>query len=415
MLRSEIRAVRDILIRRSIRYSSNNTHVYKDELYEQIIGKGYKGLSRHIIPEKYGNSQVIASKNEAQLGLLMDKFRSPIKTSIGYGSGVFEQSGYKKLQKPQIDMIYMVDDAEEFHTLNLKQYPEHYSGLKILGSKFILKIQNTGAGVYFNPYILLRTDEKKKHIIKYGVVSVERSLEDLCEWSSLYIAGRLQKPVKFLKDADPAVKFLNQYNLKNAISLGLFFIKTEEFTELKLYETIARISYMGDPRMLIGGENPNKAKNIVGKQYANFQTLYKPLLNYFIENRIIVEIESKDSFRSFRKNLDIDKTSEILGGLPLQFRKKLYKRYESKFATELSQDVTAESVIKGDAIPSNGEIGPFTRAIAMDPLLRKNLLSCTKFTVAIPALVQTIKGIFSAGIIKSINYAWEKNTKYRQG
>ena len=199
------------------------------------------------------------------------------------------------------------------------------------------------------------------------------------------------------------------------MSVGLFLLKPSEFTEIQLYETIAKISYMGDPRMLIGGENPNKARNIVGKQFENFQKLYNPLLNFFIENNILVELQPDGSKRRFKKNLDNDKTSKIIGSLPLQFRRKLYKRYTSKFAEELSQDLQAEAVINGLHINTNGEIGPFTKAIAMDPQLRKNLVNSIKLTVTFPALIQTIKGIFSAGIIKSINYAWEKRTKYRHG
>lgn len=415
MIRNEIRLIRYLYINGRPRYSTSSTNVYSDKIYEEVIDQGYKGLARHIIPENYGSNQVISSNNDEQLSQLIRNFKSPIKFSIGYGSGVFEQSGYKKSKKPQIDMIHMVDSPAEFHEQNLKQYAGHYSGIRMFGPAIILKIQEYGAGVYFNPYILMNTESKKNNIIKYGIISVEKSLIDLSEWSSLYIAGRLQKPVKYLKDADPAIKFINQYNLKNAVSLGLFLIKSTEFSEIELYETIAKISYMGDPRMLIGGENPNKARNIVGKQFENFQKLYNPLLNFFIENNIIIELEPNSSKRQFRKNLDTDKAARIIGSLPLQFRRKLYKHYESTFAKELSQDLKAESVINGQNISINTEIGPFTRAIAMDPLLRKNLVNSIKFTVALPAFIQTIKGIFSAGIIKSINYAWEKRTKYRHG
>lgn len=415
MIRTEIRLLKCLYINGKSRYSTSSTNVYSDKIYKLVIDQGYEGLARHTIPENYGSNQVMASKNDEQLGQLIGNFKSPIKFSIGYGSGVFEQTGYKKSKKPQIDMIHMVDNPAEFHEQNLKQFSGHYSGIRMFGPAIILKIQEYGAGVYFNPYITMNTESKKNNIIKYGIISVEKSLIDLSEWSSLYIAGRLQKPVKYLKDADPAIKFINQYNLKNAMSVGLFLIKPSEFTEIQLYETIAKISYMGDPRMLIGGENPNKARNIVGKQFENFQKLYNPLLNFFIENNILVELQPEGSKRRFKKNLDNDKTSKIIGSLPLQFRRKLYKRYTSKFAEELSQDLQAKAVINGLHINKNGEIGPFTKAIAMDPQLRKNLVNSIKLTVTFPALIQTIKGIFSAGIIKSINYAWEKRTKYRHG
>ena len=92
---------------------------------------------------------------------------------------------------------------------------------------------------------------------------------DLSEWHSLYFAGRLQKPVNFITTNDPRVKFLNQYNLKNAMTIAIFLIDGEgnsrqaTFNERQLYEQITKLSYLGDFRMYIGGENPNKLKNIV--------------------------------------------------------------------------------------------------------------------------------------------------------
>lgn len=57
-----------------------------------------------------------------------------------------------------------------------------------------------GAKVYFNP--LVRLDGV---LIKYGVVTVDDMAEDLRHWESLYLAGRLHKPVVELQpDADIA-------------------------------------------------------------------------------------------------------------------------------------------------------------------------------------------------------------------
>ena len=64
-------------------------------------------------------------------------------------------------------------------------------------------------------------------------------------------AGRLQKPVNFITTNDPRVKFLNQYNLKNAMTIAIFLIDGEgnsrqaTFNERQLYEQITKLSYLG--------------------------------------------------------------------------------------------------------------------------------------------------------------------------
>ena len=53
----------------------------------------------------------------------------------------------------------------------------------------ILNIQ-----IYFNT--LVKTSDS--HLIKYGVISTEALINDLLDWRSLYVAGRLHKPVAYM-------------------------------------------------------------------------------------------------------------------------------------------------------------------------------------------------------------------------
>jgi translocator assembly and maintenance protein 41 len=81
-------------------------------------------------------------------------------------------------------------------------------------------------------------------MIKYGVVSIDRMCKDLLNWETLYLAGRMHKPVKILKD-DPRVRLAQQVNLASALRTALLLLP-KDFTEEKLYTTISSISYKGN-------------------------------------------------------------------------------------------------------------------------------------------------------------------------
>jgi translocator assembly and maintenance protein 41 len=112
--------------------------------------------------------------------------------------------------------------------------------------------------------------------IKYGVTSVDNLCSDLLNWNSLYLAGRMHKPLRIIKD-DPRVRLTQQVNLTSAVRAALLTLPAE-FSEKQLFETIAGISYSGDPRMVLPGENRGKVGNIVSKQGPQFRELYYRLV-----------------------------------------------------------------------------------------------------------------------------------------
>src|SRR5690606_3302891 len=127
----------------------------------------------------------------------------------------------------------------------------HYSGLRRLGSAAVAHVQDRyGAGVYFNPYVDINGVR-----VKYGVVNISTLTADLASWETLYLAGRLHKPVRILRD-DPGVRLANQRNLLSALRVALLLLP-ETFTEHELYAAIAALSYTGDPRMWARAENPH--------------------------------------------------------------------------------------------------------------------------------------------------------------
>jgi translocator assembly and maintenance protein 41 len=61
------------------------------------------------------------------------------------------------------------------------------------GSEIVTNFNKRAAGLFFNPFV-----ETDLGVLKYGVISTERAVDDLENWTSLYLSGRLHKPVKVI-------------------------------------------------------------------------------------------------------------------------------------------------------------------------------------------------------------------------
>ncbi|KIV94769.1 hypothetical protein PV10_02501 [Exophiala mesophila] len=398
--------------------------------FSELPGKNF-GVNQHI---------VINEEFKEALRQILWRFRAPIRYAFAYGSGVFPQSTSNKVGNPKlhpappeaiskiqggnqkmIDFIFGVSYSQHWHSLNLSEHRDHYSGVGSLGSYAVSKLQDSiGAGVYFNPYISVNGT-----LIKYGVVNLDTLCKDLSEWNTLYLAGRLQKPVKILRD-NPAVRLANQVNLIAAVRTALLLLPGE-FTEKELYSTIAGISYMGDPRMSIGGDDPQKVNNIVDNQLQNFRRLYAPL----IDN--LPNISFNDSATSnqdwiddpsvnakLHQNMDPVTRGHMVRRLPSAFRAKLYFEYQSKFQIprgefnelmEKTKDEDPERIRRREG-------GPFERRIAEDTEgggLREEVRQVIEKTIRWPSFTQSLKGVVTAGLGRSWRYASEKRSKATAG
>ncbi|KAK4098326.1 mitochondrial matrix Mmp37 [Parathielavia hyrcaniae] len=372
------------------------------------------------------------------------QFRAPIRYAFAYGSGVFPQSKSSgrvptadeiravhpkappAVQRAQdgtpkmIDFIFGVSHTQHWHSLNMKQHRGHYSSLASLGSGAVSYVQDKmGAGVYFNPYVVVNGI-----LIKYGVVQLGTLEKDLTQWDTLYLAGRLHKPVKILRD-DPKIRLANQMNLLSALRTALLLLPPK-FTEEELYATIAGISYLGDPRMALPTENPRKVKNIVGHNMANFRRLYLPLIDT-LPNVAFADASpgAKDWIWDESKNLrlaqDMDpvKRGNMVRRLPKAFRSRLYFQYQKKLAMPAEQfDRMMEESDKEDAVAfKRREGGGFERRIAQDDPaeLRAYIRTVIKQTIGWPATTQSLKGPLTSGFRRTWRYLREKMGKYRQG
>ena len=383
---------------------------------------------------------VINAEFKEALRQILWQFRAPIRYAFAYGSGVFPQtaqaptspsstvhpktseaiSTVQGTEGKMIDFIFGVSYSQHWHSLNLHQHRDHYSGVGSLGSYVVSKVQdNWGAGVYFNPYVTVNGT-----LIKYGVVNLDTLCTDLSEWSTLYIAGRLQKPVKILRD-DPRVRLANQVNLISAVRTALLLLP-EEFSEHDLYSTIAGISYLGDPRMALPTENPKKVQNIVTHQIANFRRLYAPLVDNLPNIAFTDPITSArgwedDPSANARLVQDMDpiKRGNMVRRLPKAFRGKLYFAFQSRYQIpradfnrmlEQSKDEDAKGIKRQVG-------GTFEQRVASEsPLaLRRDVSGAIKKTIAWPSFSQSAKGLVTSGLGRTWRYMSAKNQKFREG
>ncbi len=316
-----------------------------------------------------------------------------------------------------IDFIFGVSYTQHWHSLNLQQHRGHYSAVGSLGSYAVSTLQDSiGAGVYFNPYITVNGV-----LMKYGVINLDTLCKDLSEWNTMYIAGRLQKPVKILRD-NPSVRLANQVNLLSAVRTALLLLP-ENFSENDLYSTIAGISYMGDPRMSVGGDDPRKVANIVKHQLPNFRRLYASLIenlpNITFNDPSCSDpdwIDDPSINANLQQSMDPSTRGHMVRRLPSAFREKLYFEYRSKFGIDGREfkRMLEETKDEDHERIRRREGGPFEQRIARDEEgggLREEVRQVIEKTIKWPSFTQSLKGVLTAGLKRSWRYATEKRAK----
>ena len=127
--------------------------------------------------------------------------------------------------------------------------------------------------------------------IKYGVIDKQDLIRELHTWDTLYIAGRMHKPLLVLQD-DEDIDVANRANRDSALRAALLFSKPDT-TASSLLEVRPRppppaaraphprrtrqrlvgLSFRGDFRMRVG-ENPHKIRNIVAGQFHELAACY---------------------------------------------------------------------------------------------------------------------------------------------
>ncbi|KAF2642516.1 mitochondrial import protein-like protein mmp37 [Massarina eburnea CBS 473.64] len=390
------------------------------------------------LPHKdFGKNQLMETNEEFKRSLrgILRQF-PPITYAFAYGSGVFPQTdatasrvthsphpnppeAILKWQKgggKVIDFVLATRFSQHFHSLNLREHRDHYSFVGSMGSAVVSHVQEGyGAGVYFNPYITVNGI-----MIKYAVVNMQTLQRDLLDWDTLYLAGRLHKPVKILFE-EPNIRVANQRNLLSAIRCSLLLLP-ETFTEKELYSTITGLSYQGDPRMTYGSEHPKKISNIVTHQIKNFRLLYHDLImslpnTTYLDSAAINKsgwMEDTNQDLKLKQDMNPERRSNIVRRLPKSFREKVYFLYQRKFGIpgreyqemlEASKDEDAKGGLKKPVGSA------FDRRIAAEKDLPEMVTKAINQTVYWPSAVQGIKGIVTAGPLRAWQYLKEKREK----
>lgn len=267
---------------------------------------------------------------------------------IGYGSGVNAQYGQGN-RKVQVDLIVIVDNLKKWHLENMKKNSHDYS---FVGKMFFKHASNdklrAGGKITYMTYIPFEGKE-----YKIGTIEKKDFLDDLKNWDTFYMAGRMQKPILVVEASDDILSAI-EYNRFAGLLATKLLLGEGEYDEEYFYTILAGLSYIGDTRMGIA-ENPDKVMNIVKGSFDFYHDTYGSQLN-IKDGKVLVCKEKKD---------------------------------------KLPDD------LKCFLDSYKGEIGNGIRKF----LVNKNKSQSTE---------QTIKGLFTTGPIKSIKYVYQKLKRKRR-
>ena len=271
-----------------------------------------------------------------------------------------------------------MDDPVAWHARNLALHPSHYSFLKHLGGpQQLAAVQDMPAHVYYNANAVL--DGRS---FKYGVISTARLTEDLTQWTTLYLSGRLHKPVRVLTPPPPSspLPAALSANLQSALTVALLLAPGQYMTDTGVFALLTSLSYLGDIRMGVA-EDPAKVANIVRGSFLPFQRLYTPLLSASEHVELAASTVSADGHPEsvWRIKDAPHHRQRMLEALPKNLRELLWE-----------------------------DVGGSGASMTVPGQQQLRLRASIAFIVKVSSLQQSTKGLFTVGFRNSLWYALRK-------
>jgi len=210
-------------------------------------------------------------------------------------------------------------------------------------------------------------------------------LDDLNEWHSLYVAGRLHKPIRILKNNEIIEKAIAR-NKESAVRTA-FLLLPKLFDEFDLFTKIASLSYTGDPRMIVG-ENPKKVVNLVKPIIPIYRKEYENALN-IVSNEINLSLLKEDESKTTKENTTLDDANF-----------KMYKQVmDNNIRWKLCESLPG--TMRNILLMNRRTIPPKKHVV-------RSAISAIVYRAAVS---QSIKGIITAGIVKGSAYLMTKVAK----
>lgn len=308
------------------------------------------------------NNRITKDKQELIEAFL--KEHPKVIAAYGYGSGVMPQSNNSTIKK-DIDLILIVENLKEYFQENMLLNPHEFTkASKKYFGKATIKDLEKGAPIAYLTHIPFQ-----EQYFKTGVISKESFLASFYHRTSSYVPFRMEKPCAEIICTDKEIEKSILYDRQMTLMMCLLLLNENEKTLHDLFAKICSISYLGDFRVKLKCEDPNKINNIVNNQFAYFKEDYNLVNNgYYEEDNEVIKV-------------NYDAINRDLAKLPENLKKALKTNYiEEKELLNIA----------------------------------KRLLEYYKKESEKEALLQAIKGIKTTGIETAFQYALKKVQKGRQ-